>query len=109
MRAELSPAGVLAKRIHQRLGGFVSRLQDEKLLWLLERMNGGSVDIDQGPVGGNKIRQEREMPVGEVKRRLKREESASKSLYDYTLENGFFRLGASVKCPELFQAFLVLA
>ena len=98
--AELSSAGVLAKRIHQKLGGFVSRLRDKRLLGLLEHMNGGSVAQDGTPLGGNRIDQEREMSVAEVKSRLERQEPASKSLYDYALENGFFQLGARVKCPN---------
>ena len=102
-KPELSSAGVLAKRIHQKLGGFVSRLQDKKLLGLLEHMNGGSVAQDGTPLDGNRIDQEREMSVAEVKSRLKRKEPASKSLYDYALENGFFRLGARVKCPNCFR------
>lgn len=102
-RPELSTAGVLAKRIHQKLGGFVSRLRDKKLLGLLEHMNGGSVAQDGTPLDGNRIDQEREMSVGEVKSRLERKEPASKSLYDYAIENGFFRLGARVKCPNCFR------
>ena len=102
-RLELSSAGVLAKRIHQKLGGFVSRLQDKKLLGLIEHMNGGSVGQDGTPLDGNKIRQEREISVGEVKKRLERKEPTSQSLYDYALENGFFRLGAHVKCPNCFR------
>ncbi|MDE0292528.1 MAG: hypothetical protein OXK19_08530 [Candidatus Dadabacteria bacterium] len=99
-RPELSTPGVLAKRIHERLGGYVSRLQDEKLLWLLEHMNGGSVHLDKGPYGKNETGQEREMSVGKIKNRLKREESGRKSLYNYVIENGFFQLGARVKCPN---------
>ena len=102
-RPELSTAGVLAKRIHQKLGGFVSRLQDKRLLGLLEHMNGGSVAQDGTPLGVNRIDQEREMSVAEVKNRLERQEPASKSLYNYALENGFFRLGAQVKCPNCFR------
>ena len=102
-RLELSSAGVLAKRIHQKLGGFVSRFQDKKLLGLLEHMNGGSVGQDGTPPEGNRIDQEREMSVAEVKSRLERKGPASKSLYDYALENGFFRLGARVKCPNCFR------
>lgn len=100
---ELSSPGVLAKRIHQRLEGFVACFQDEKLLWLLEHMSGGSVDMDKGPRVRNKTGPEREMSVGEVKNRLEREEQVVKSLYDYVIENGFFRLGARVKCPGCFR------
>ena len=66
-------------------------------------MNGGSVGQDGTPLDGNRIDQEREMSVAEVKSRLERKEPASKSLYDYALENGFFRLGARVKCPNCFR------
>ena len=82
------------------MGGYVSRLQDEKLLWLLEYMNGGSVDLDRGPSGEKESSQEREMSVAQVKSRLEREEPGRKSLYDYVVEKGFFRLGARVRCPN---------
>lgn len=99
-KAELSSAGLLAKRIHEKLGNSVSRLKDRKLLGLLEHMNGGSVRPDGTPIDGNKVSHEREMSVAEVKDRLKREEQRGKSLYDYATQKGFFRLGARVKCPN---------
>ena len=102
-KIELSSAGLLSKRIYERLGGYVSRLQNERLLWLLEHMNGGSVNLNKGPIGRDKINQEREISVAQVKSRLEKEEPARKSLYDYAVENGFFRLGAHVKCPNCFR------
>ena len=88
-RPELSTPGVLAKRIHERLGGYVSRLQDERLLWLLERMNGGSVHLDKGPSGENETVQEREMSVGKVKSKLERENRAEKAFTITLLKTGF--------------------
>ena len=70
------------------------------MLWLLEYMNGGSVDLDRGPSGEKESSQEREMSVAQVKSRLEREEPDRKSLYDYVVEKGFFRLGARVRCPN---------
>ena len=99
-KVELSSSGLLAKRIHERLGNSVSRLKDRKLLGLLEHMNGGSVRPDGIPIDGNKISHEREMSVVEVKNRLKRGKRGGKSLYDYVTQKGFFRLGARVKCPN---------
>ena len=99
-KVELSSAGLLAKRIHEKLGNSVSRLKDRKLLGLLEHMNGGSVRPDGTPIDGNKVSHEREMSVVEVKDRLKREKRDGKSLYDYVTQKGFFRLGARVKCPN---------
>ena len=102
-RPELSTPGVLAKRIHERLGGYVSRLQDERLLWLLERMNGGSVDLDKGPLPWGGTNPRREISVAQVKNRLSQGEQGRKSLYDYVIENGFFQMGARVKCPNCFR------
>jgi len=42
-KPELSPPGLLAKQIYKRFEGHVMPLQNEKLLGLLEHMNGGSV------------------------------------------------------------------
>ena len=102
-KVELSSAGLLAKRIHEKLGDSVSRLKDRKLLGLLEHMNGGSVRQDGTPLDGNKISHEREISVAEVKERLKRKKRYGKSLYDYLTQKGFFRLGARVKCPNCFR------
>ena len=108
-RPELSTPGVLAKRIHERLGGYVSRLQNEKLLWLLEHMNGGSVHLDKGPSGENETGQEREMSVAEVKSRLEREEPGRKSLYDYVIEKQVFPSGRARAVSELFKTLMVCA
>lgn len=102
-KPKLSSAGVLAKRILQRLGSSVFPIRDKKLLGLLEHMNGGSVKRDGTPLDANKINREREVSVAEVKSRLDQEKPGGKSLYDYAVENGFFRLGVRVQCPNCFR------
>jgi hypothetical protein len=97
-KPELSAPGLLAKQIYRQLDGFTSILKNEKLLGLLEHMNGGRVKQDESPADQNIVSQERELPIGEVKSRL---EGSSKrgDLYDYLLSRGVFKLGLRVQCP----------
>ncbi|SMP72870.1 hypothetical protein SAMN06295888_11953 [Desulfonatronum zhilinae] len=95
--AELSAPGILAKQILQKLGGRVGVLRDEKLLGLIEYMNGGSVNADGTPVVSNKIGQDRDMPVSEVKSRL--EGTGRRDLHDYLVSKGIFKLGLRTQCP----------
>jgi hypothetical protein len=64
--AKLSSPGLLAKQIYKKLDGHVLTLANEKLLGLLEHMNGGSVQSNGQPVTNNRVRQERELPIGEI-------------------------------------------
>ena len=69
--AKLSAPGMLAKQIYKKLDGRVLTLANEKLLGLLEHMNGGSVQSNGQPITNNKINQERELPIGEIRNKLK--------------------------------------
>jgi hypothetical protein len=96
---ELSPPGRLAKQIHAQLSGWTRVLGDEKLLALLERMNGGRVKPDgrpgiegEDPVGGP-----RALEPGEVVKRLK---DGQRDASSYLIENGVFHLGLRVQCPH---------
>ena len=101
-KPKLSPPGLLAKKIYKKLEGFPSILKNEKLLGLLEHMNGGAVQQDGSPVERNKINQERDLSVGEVKSRID-EGSQKRNPHDYLIEKGFFRLGLRLQCPNCLR------
>lgn len=96
---ELSPAGRLAKQMLRQLEGFVGLLKRDKLLGLIEHMNGGSVGRDSTPRESNKIDEERELPAGELKRRLAEMEPHGK-LYESLLSKGIFRVGVRLQCDS---------
>lgn len=95
--AKLSPPGILAKQIFQQVDGQVSLLYNEKLLGLIEYMNGGAVNSDGTPGAQDKIGQDREMSVGEVKQRL--EGVGRRDLHDHLVSKGIFRMGLRTQCP----------
>jgi hypothetical protein len=101
-KPEVSPPGLLAKQIYRQLEGFLSILKNEKLLSLFEHMNGGHVTKDGSPVEDNKVQQERDLPVGEVKSRLQ-EASKRGNLYDYLVSKGVFKIGLRVQCPRCLR------
>ncbi len=95
-RPKISNPGLLAKQIYRHLGGHPFwLLHNEKLLGLFEHMNGGLVKGDGSPAAENRITQERDLPVGEVKNRLDDDR-----LYESLIEKGIFRLGLRVQCPQ---------
>ena len=98
-KAKLSPAGLLAKQIYRQLEGHLFLLHDEKLLGVLEHMNGGKVQRDSSPVEENTITPEleRDITVSEAKSRL------SASTHDHCLSKGVFRLGSRIKCPHCMR------
>jgi len=96
---QLSSPGTIAKQIHSMLGGDIRTIAEEKLLGLLEHMNGGNARRDGTPLDTNLIHQERDLPVGEVKRRLAGI-SPKGDLHRQLVSKGFFRLGLSIKCPS---------
>lgn len=103
-KPELSSPGILAKQIFKKLEGYPNVIKNETLLGLLEHMNGGSVKQDGGYVDENKINQERDLPVGEVKTRLGvTSESRGENLYNYLIERGIFKLGLRVKCQHCLR------
>jgi hypothetical protein len=96
---KLSTPGILAKQIYRQLEGHPQIvLQNERLLGLLEHMNGGLVQSDGSPVDKNRFVQERDLPVGEVKSRV-----GAPWLYDYLIDKGIFKLGARVQCPRCLR------
>jgi hypothetical protein len=96
--AELSAPGILAKQIFQKLGGHVGLLHNEKLLSLIEYMNGGAVNADGTPGAQDKIGQDRDMSVSEVKSRL--EGTGRRDLHDYLVSKGIFKVGLRTQCPR---------
>jgi hypothetical protein len=98
----LSAPGLLAKQIQKKLEGHISLLHNEKLLGLLEYMNGGRVKRDSTPLEDNEIGQERDLPVGEVKNRLAGS-SRRRDLYEYLLTKGIFKLGLRVQCTHCLR------
>jgi hypothetical protein len=99
---ELSAPGLLAKQIYKKLGGYVSTLANEKLLGLLEHMNGGSVQADGKPILNNRINQERELPIGEIRTKLQNSTGRS-DLCDYLISLGIFHVGIRIQCPHCIR------
>src|SRR6202035_1049128 len=101
-KAELSAPGLLAKQIYRQLEGQLFPLHNDKLLGLLEHMNGGTVLRDGTAVGDATVRPEleRDLPIGEVKSRLNSPQGSS---YDYLLSKGVFRLGIRIQCPNCLR------
>ena len=97
-KAELSPPGILAKQIFKRLNGYPRLLSDKSVLGLIEYMNGGSVKKNGEPSAENRVSTERELAVGEIKKRLAGQSGLS-GLYDTFLQKGVFKLGLRTKCP----------
>jgi hypothetical protein len=95
-KPKLSPPGILAKQIYKQMEGHPSILTEEKVLGLLEHMNGGSVKRDGSPVEENKINQERELPVSEVKSRIGA--ISQGRTHDYLVSKGIFKLGLRIQC-----------
>ena len=98
----LSSPGILAVQLLRRLDGYPQTLKNEKLLGLLEYMNGGRVHRDGGPVERNVVTQERQLAVGEVSGRLK-EANGHRGAFDFLLEKEVFKLGAVVACPQCMR------
>ncbi len=98
----LSAPGLLANQIQRKVGGHVGLLRNEKLLGLLEHMNGGRVKQDGTPLEDNEIGQERDLPVGEVKSRLAGS-SRRRDIYEYLLSKGIFKLGLRVQCTHCLR------
>lgn len=101
-KPELSAPGLLAKQMYRQLEGFLSILKNEKLLGLLEHMNGGLVKQDGRPADQNTVFQERDLPVGEVKNRLD-DPSRHSNPHDYLLSKGVFKLGLRIQCPDCLR------
>ena len=101
-RAELSSAGLLAKQIYKKLDGFPALLGNEKLLGLLEDMNGGTVKSDGSPVSENIIGADRDKAVAEVKTRLKGS-SPREDLHEFLVSKGIFKLGLRTQCPNCLR------
>lgn len=101
-KPELSAPGLIAKQIRRTLEGSPYLLRNERVLGLFEHMNGGSVKQDGSPVESNKVTQERDLPVGEVKNRV---DAASErgNLYDYLISRGIFKLGLRPQCPRCLR------
>jgi hypothetical protein len=95
----LSSAGLLAKQMYRTLDGQPFALQNPKLIGLLERMNGGLVKDNLEPVNDNKITQERDMPVAELKNRVQ-SFGGRGDLYGYLLNKRILRLGLRMQCPH---------
>ena len=101
----LSVPGLIAKRLFEILDGYVSILANERLLKLLEYLNGGAADlIGKGKPGKGEpvIHQEREMDFGELRGRLKTVHDTD-SLLEYLVEKKVFQVGLKVKCPHCFR------
>jgi hypothetical protein len=101
-KPKVSASGLLAKQIYKKLDGNFFILKDENLLGLLEHMNGGLTKKTGAPVEENKVTQERELAVGEIKSRLSNSDKGS-NLYENLLSKGIFELGLRVQCPQCIR------
>lgn len=99
-KPELSPPGRLAKQIYRQLEGHPNFLKDEKLVGVLEHMNGGTVQANGQPVDVNRVSQSRELPIGEIRSRLQDPERRTRNVVDYLIRKGVFRVGLRVQCPH---------
>lgn len=99
--AELSTAGLLAKQMLKTLEGHPVMLADEKLLGLLEHMNGGTVQKSGEPVSDNTITQERDLAVGEIRSRI--DDPKKRAATDYLISKGVFAVGVRVQCPHCLR------
>ena len=70
-----------------------------ELIGLLERLNGGLVKDNLQPVEDNKLTQERDMPVAELKKRVQ-SFGGPGNLYGYLLKKRILRLGLRMQCPH---------
>lgn len=95
----LSPSGMLARQLYRKTNGYPSTLADEKMLGLLEHMNGGAVRRDGTPTDEHVVNQERDLEVGEVKKRLHRDLLEDR-LHDSLVSMGAFKMGLRVRCIE---------
>lgn len=98
-KPKLSAAGLLAKQMYRTLDGQPFALHNPKLIGLLERMNGGLVKDNLEPMEDNKVTQERDMPVAELKNRVQGFGGRG-DLYGYLLKKRILRLGLRVQCPH---------
>jgi hypothetical protein len=95
----LSGPGVLAKQIYKTLGGHVLMLNNEKLLSLLEHMNGGKVPRNGQPTEEKEINQPRELPIDAIRKDLSNP-STRNNLCDYLISKGVFHVGLRLQCPN---------
>lgn len=98
-KPELSSAGRLAKQMYRMLDGWLSALHNPKLICLLEHMNGGLVKKNLEPREDNKIAQERDMLVAELKNRIQ-SFAGHGDLHGYLLKKRILRLGLQMQCPH---------
>jgi hypothetical protein len=102
-QAQLSPGGILAKQILRILDGHpLPLLLNEKVLNLLEYMNGGAVRLPRNSSCEEPTGAERHLTVAEVKNRL-RLASGKFELYEYLLAKNILKLGARAKCPKCLR------
>ncbi len=100
---ELSNPGILAKQIHKKLDGFVQFLGNEKLIKVLDHMNGGQ-SLDRDEPTRLELEEGRDLSVEKLKGKLKESLSKNKdSLHDFLISKGVFRLGLKVQCPNCFR------
>ena len=102
MDSKETPPGLLAKQIYKRLDGLPFTLANERLLGLLEHMNGGTVKRDGSPASENKVADEREISVGEVKSRLAAMSSHS-DLHAYLISKEIFKIGLRLQCQNCLR------
>lgn len=102
---KLSAPGILTKHIFRIFEGFSGIFRDEKLLGLLEHMNGGKVREDMTPIAteenerAHSFYQERDLTVGQVKSRLA-QLSKHADFHANLASKQVFKLGLRLQCPS---------
>jgi len=99
---KISPPGLLAKQIYKTFEGHPLALTNEKLLGLLERMNGGNVKLTGQPTTNSKITEDRELSIGEIKTRLANSDGPD-DLCDFLVSKGIFHIGIRIQCPTCLR------
>lgn len=102
---ELSNPGILAKQINKKLEGNTVILLNEKLIKLLDHMNGGENLYKETPTTTIELEDGRDLHVDRVKNQLSnpRHPKSKDHFHDYLLSKGVFRIGLKIKCPNCFR------
>lgn len=102
-KPELSNPGILAKQIYKKLDGFVQFLGNEKLIKVLDHMNGGQ-SLDHDNPTKLELEEGRDLSVEKLKGKLENKDAQNKdNLHDFLISKGVFRLGLKVQCPNCFR------
>lgn len=100
---ELSNKGILAKQIYKKLDGFPKILANEKLLKVLDHMNGGQ-SLEHDHPTKLELEDGRDLSVEKMKGQLKDKSAQNQHhVHDFLISKEVFRLGLKAQCPNCFR------